>query len=251
VRIVSLVPSLTHTLCELGLKEKIVGCTKFCVHPPDLHRQAQLVGGTKDPDIDKIRALHPSHIVINLEENKPEHCAALANIAPCLETFPKGPQDVVAMLHAMGEFFELPKANGMAIRCQGMIDRLFSNKKNLEMKRYLYFIWKNPYMVAGKDTYISRMLEIVNWSNACDNDVRYPELDMHHSYGDDPEYLLLSSEPYPFRLRDVTALSSNWPGSRTPKIHKVDGMLWSWYGAVTLDALMLLEKFKAPFSHGS
>ena len=102
LRIVSLVPSLTHMVCDFGLKPSVVGCTTFCVDPPDLRRTAVDIGGTKNPDLDKIASLRPTHILVNEEENKPEHIVACEALAPTLRTFPKTPSDVPGLLRTVG-----------------------------------------------------------------------------------------------------------------------------------------------------
>jgi ABC-type Fe3+-hydroxamate transport system substrate-binding protein len=234
-RIVSLVPSLTETLCELGLRDELVGCTKFCVEPPGLQRTAALVGGTKDPDLDAIFALAPTHVLVNDEENKPEHIAALAARVPTLTTFPKDPREVPAMLREMGRFLGRCWAEP-AKRIEALAAAVprFPAKKT-----FLYYIWREPYMVAARDTYISAMLELAGLENAVPaGGTRYPELTVEAARALKPDLLLLSSEPYPFRKRDVERLRGEWPDA--PEILKADGQLFSWYGTRAEPALAAL-----------
>ncbi len=232
MRIVSLVPSLTETVCELGLRRELVGCTPFCVRPPGLQRTAALVGGTKDPDLAKVARLAPTHILVNEEENKPEHIAALHQLAPTLCTFPKDPREVPAMLRELGRFLGLD-AEGAAAAVERLAGAMpvFATRK-----RFLYYIWREPYMVAARDTYISAMLELAGLENAMPAGViRYPELTVAQARGLRPDFVLLSTEPYPFRSRDVERLKREWPDA--PEILKADGQLFSWYGTLAREAL--------------
>lgn len=240
LRIVSLVPSLTHLLTDLGLKNHIAGCTKFCVQPPDLHRGAALCGGTKDPDIAKIRALRPSHILVNEEENKPEHIEELAAIAPVLNTFPKSPADVPGLIDDVCVFLGIRDDRHLAAQCRSLITETKDLAGPRTPRTFVYFIWKNPWMVVGRDTYISRFLELLGWKNLVDADDRYPSVELPLP-GERPDVLLLSTEPWPFRKRDLKDLASAWPGH--PPVLKADGMLCSWYGSMLIPALDEAKKY--------
>lgn len=233
-RIVSLCPSLTQTICDLGLKTAVVGCTKFCVHPPDIHRMATLVGGTKDPDLDAIAALNPTAVLVNEEENKPEHIEALAQRWRVLRTFPRAPADVPAMLRAMGEFLDWRESHENAAReVEAAIAAIDGDRWS--PFRFLYFIWQRPHMIAGRDTYISRLLESVGGTNAYEGTERYPAVELADFTAKGVDAVLLSSEPYPFRKRDARALREVWPTA--PAIFKIDGQLMSWHGTYTVAAL--------------
>ena len=161
MRIVSLVPSLSHTLVEMGLRQYIVGVTKFCILPADLHRSSAIVGGTKDPDIEKILSLKPTHILVNEEENRIEDVDVLARETQVVQTFPKGPEDVPAMIRTIGAQLDPAGAKGdwkgMALR---MDQRLAKLGSQVPKRNVLYFIWKDPYMVVGNETYISKSLKL-------------------------------------------------------------------------------------------
>ncbi|MGE0173813.1 MAG: helical backbone metal receptor [Oligoflexales bacterium] len=248
-RIVSLVPSLSETIVELGPREALVGITKFCVEPPNLHRTAMIVGGTKDPDVAKIALLKPTHIITNAEENKPEHIESCKTIAPTLVTFPKSPGDVPAMLRDMGKFLgqEEPytrlamelrdSQRAFGIGSDGDLSR--HPERSEGSRTYLYFIWTNPYMVVGPDTYISELLSLAGYRNLCQT-LRYPEMTMEEIQRLRPDVIFFSTEPFPFRKRDAEAFRKAWPGS--PPIMKIDGRLASWYGITTKTALDEIRK---------
>lgn len=249
-RIISLVPSLTQTVVQMGLMEEIVGCTQFCVDPPGLHRRTTLVGGTKDPSLDIIRNLKPTHILVNTEENTPEHISKCLSIAPVLETFPKTLEQVPSMICELGHFLDAqPKALRLS---QKLTEGLNQLKKispprdpRFQNRRFLYFIWRSPYMLAGHDTYISSVLEFMGWTNAAPkippHQPRYPSLSLHELQKCNADLILLSTEPYPFRSRDALKLKREWPN--LPQIYKIDGKLMSWYGGSSLDLVDQLMAF--------
>jgi len=241
LRIVSLVPSLSHTVCELGLKDQLVGCTNFCVLPAGLHRSATLIGGTKDPDLAKIASLKPTHIIVNEEENKPKHIAACEEICPVLQTFPRGPADTPALFSSLAAFLGSAAADKTAEECRLLLDHI--GKTNIRLsggKSFLYFIWRSPYMLVGRDTYISRMLELAGLENAYQGPERYPSVTTEECQEMNADLLLLSSEPFPFRKRHAKELRQAW--QMAPPIYKVDGQLWSWYGSLTVKALHALAQ---------
>jgi ABC-type hemin transport system substrate-binding protein len=243
-RIVSLVPSLTHAVCDLGLKKHLVGCTQFCVEPPDLRRTAVVVGGTKDPALAEIAALRPTHILVNEEENKPEHIEACRALAPTYLSFPKAPRDVPGMLRQMGEFLDCRDAAESWVRkIEAVLTRVYEARafSTLSDQRCLYYIWREPYMVAAADTYINAMLELAGLVNVAPGQTRYPELPVAAAAALRPDVLLLSSEPYPFRRRDLERLKGEWPNAILPTAVKADGQLFSWYGTMTLAALEALR----------
>lgn len=234
MRLVSLVPSLTDMVCAFGLRPALVGCTKFCIRPSGLRKTATLIGGTKDPDLGKVRALAPTHILVNEEENKPEHIAACKEIAPTFVSFPKGPEDGPALLRAAGTW--LGCAGEGETWARDVEARLEALSAPTERKRALYFIWREPYMIAARDTYIDGMLSLLGFDNAAPLDRgRYPEMTLEQIKAARADVLLLSTEPYPFRVRDAERLRSEWP--EVPAMWKADGQLFSWYGTLQVEAL--------------
>jgi ABC-type hemin transport system substrate-binding protein len=237
-RIVSLVPSLSETICDLGLRDQLVGCTNFCVEPRDLHRTAIRVGGTKDFDLNQIRSLHPTHILCNQEENPREPVLELAREIPTLVTFPKGPKDVPGMLRDIGRFLECETEKEAAA-----IESLLNAPQRHPSRRFLYLIWQNPFMIAGSDTYISRTLESIGWINAYEGAERYPALDKDQMAACAADIVLMSSEPYPFRRRDAERLKAQWPTA--PRLARIDGQMLSWFGTRTREAMEQLGQEEA------
>ena len=204
MKLISLVPSLSHSLADLGLRKQLVGITKFCVEPPSLHRACRMVGGTKDPDLPLIESLQPTHIVVNEEENRLQDITQLRGIAKVINTFPKAPQDVPAMLRLIANELELsPSMSQPWLDSAREIEsELVGLKPPASSKRFLYFIWKDPFMVAGRDTYISKSLSLLGFENAYLGSERYPQIDLNEWLGS-VDFVFLSTEPYPFRKRDV------------------------------------------------
>ncbi len=229
---------MSETLVAAGLRDEIVGCTQFCIEPKDLHRSAQVVGGTKDFSIEKIRALKPTHILINQEENPRELVEDLMREPfPWHMSFPKAPRDVPPMIRSVGEFLGAREAfEPLARELEAMLVSLPAPKFQ---GRYLYFIWREPYMLAGPDTYISRLLELFGWENAYRGDVRYPRIEIPELDLIAPDICFFSSEPYPFRKRDGERLREEW--AACPEIRKIDGRLMSWHGSALREALEMLK----------
>lgn len=252
LRIVSLVPSLTHMVCDFGLKSSVIGCTTFCIDPPDLRRTAVNIGGTKNPDLDKIASLKPTHILVNEEENKPEHILACEALAPTLRTFPKSPQDVPDLLRQVGTWLARgDEGESWACRVERGLMRLRERRQEapLEKNKYLYMIWKEPYMAVSDDTYIAAMLRLIGLDNVAHHIVRYPTLTVPDMRERSPDIVFLSSEPYPFRERDILALKAQWSDASVPTgetrdnlpiFRKIDGKLLSWYGTMTAQGLEYL-----------
>ena len=224
-RIISLVPSQTELLVDLGLEEKIVGVTKFCVHPEHLRKNKTLVGGTKQVHISKIKTLKPDIIICNKEENTAEMVAELSAIAPVWVSDINSISDCLLMISAFGEIFDKTK------EALQLITAIEKAKTDFELfisgkpfRSTCYFIWKNPYMVAGKETFIDEMLHLNHFRNAVE-ETRYPEIDLADLKA--VEVLLLSSEPYPFKEYDIEDLKNKFPKA---VVKLVDGEYFSWYG---------------------
>ncbi|MFW7380167.1 MAG: helical backbone metal receptor [Oligoflexus sp.] len=246
MKLVSLVPSTTYTLASCPqLKSQLIACTKFCVEPPDLHCNVALVGGTKDPDLSKIRQLQPSHILVNREENKPDDIEELRSIAAVHESLPKSPEDVLGMFAGMGDFLEEHSYfNGLIAKLQSLLEQIarrgpWSHGHLTSGVKYLYLIWREPYMLVGQDTYISRLLELVGWKNAYHGQERYPSLSVTEMLSLDADLILLSTEPFPFRERHWQKLQDEWRSysHQVPNAYKIDGRLCSWHGLKTIEAV--------------
>lgn len=239
-RIVSIVPSQTELLYELGLEDAIVGITKFCVHPIHFKATKKIVGGTKNVNFEKIKALQPDIIIANKEENTKEIVAELSQICPVIVT------DIVTIEDNLQMILDFGKLFNRRTEAQKWHDKInFSYHdfkqfvKDKPSKKAAYFIWKNPYMVAGKDTYINTLLELNHFENIYATKGRYPEVELKRiRLEGDPDLVFLSSEPYPFKDEDAFEIGRFTHHAKTVF---VDGEMFSWYGSRLLKAF---EYFK-------
>ncbi len=236
-RIVSLVPSQTELLVDLGLKDSLVGVTKFCVHPVGLNKEKRVVGGTKAVHYDRIASLEPDLILCNKEENTKDMVLELRKIAAVHTSDVISLDDNEELIRQYGIVFS---KDALALQ---LIEQLrfkiaaFNKQIRKRSKpRVAYLIWKNPYMAAGNHTFINSILELCGFDNGLKHlDGRYPELTPEHFL--DLDYLLLSSEPFPFKERDLKELENQ---SNIPAI-LVDGEYFSWYGSRLLKAFTYFE----------
>jgi iron complex transport system substrate-binding protein len=220
-RIISLVPSQTEFLHSLGLNDSVVGITKFCVHPKEWHQSKKRVGGTKTPDFKTIQSLQPDLIIANKEENTKEAIEVLKKIAPVWISDVKNLQDAYAMMKTIGQF---TNRSDCAIELISQIKTAFKSVKK-STKSVLYFIWKDPYYVAGKQTFIDSILTEAGYQNCCPLD-RYPSLEEFDSVS--PDVVFLSTEPYPFSQNHFNEFQHRFPKA---KLILVDGEYFSWYGS--------------------
>lgn len=266
-RLVSLVPSITETLCAFGLQHEVVGCTSFCVHPPSLRRSAHAVGGTKDANLEAILALKPTHVFVNEEENPLELVRRLQEAAArdgflVHVSYPRRLADALALVEDLGEVLHFREAaRTWREQCLETLGRLQARdaerrRRGHEAVSYAYFIWRNPWMVAGNRTYISHLLAEAGFVNAFATSEepreRYPVVTAADApFSSSRLALFFSSEPFPFLQRHVdeflAARHDAWPQHGTAgddasaRARKVDGRLLSWYGVSTLAALSYLE----------
>lgn len=226
-RIVSLVPSQTEFLFDLGLENEVVGITKFCIHPEQWFRSKTRIGGTKTVNIEKIKALNPDLIIANKEENTRADIEALEKIAPVWISDISTLSEAFEMMQQVGEICgKSQKADEIVQSIKSQFER-FENpfKSSYSIPKVIYLIWKNPYLVAGKNTFIDNMLQRCGLENLTQID-RYPAWNPLES--ESPDYILLSSEPFPFKQKDFDELQKQFPKA---KILLVDGELFSWYGS--------------------
>ncbi|MDI1317975.1 helical backbone metal receptor [Flavobacterium sp.] len=230
-RIISLVPSQTELLVDLGLEESILGITKFCVHPYHLKSTKKIIGGTKKVNFEKIRLLQPDIIIANKEENTKEMVEELSKICPVWVTDIITLEDNLKMIEDFGNLFN------KRIEAQKWTDKInFAHQdflnfiKNKAVKSVAYFIWANPYMVAGNNTFINEMLKLNNFQNIYENrEERYPEIIIQKMrIQGDPDLVLLSSEPFPFADEHAFELGRYTHHAVTVF---VDGEMFSWYGS--------------------
>ena len=232
-RIVSLVPSLTELLHDLGLEEEVIGITKFCVHPEKWHRNKPRIGGTKNIKIPAIHSLHPDLIIANKEENVKEQVEELAGKYDVFVTDVKNLTDAIGIINDIGllvgktrEAFEM--ANKIEAKFK-ILQGLTSDKTKIKAA---YLIWNDPFMVAGGNTFIDDMMNYCGLENIFSSWDRYPKI-TPEDLRIDCELILLSSEPYPFKEKHLKELGLQIPGV---KIILVDGEMFSWYGSRLLKA---------------
>ncbi|APY10141.1 cobalamin-binding protein [Seonamhaeicola sp. S2-3] len=226
-RIVSLVPSQTELLCDLGLESSIVGLTKFCVHPVKIKSKATVVGGTKQLDVEKIKALNPDVILCNKEENTKEIVEACESVCMVHVSDIFTLNDSLQLIKQYGYLFNVEEK---ALQICNEIEWQYKdfecfvqNKKQLKV---VYFIWKNPWMVAANNTFINYLLTLNNFDNYYKSQHRYPEINLEVK--PEIDLVMLSSEPYPFKEKHKKDLEAFYPNA---EIVLVDGEMFSWYGS--------------------
>lgn len=224
-RIISLVPSQTELLADLGLEKEVVGITKFCVHPDEWFRTKTRIGGTKTVDIDKVRALKPDLILANKEENVKEQIEALEEIAPVYVSDIQTLDEALRMIKDVGQ---LCGKSAASATMAAEIAARFSALKNANGVSVAYCIWREPWMWAGGDTFIHDLLERAGFKNIFKENPRYPNEDLQLLLVRKPEYVFLSSEPFPFKKTHVVEVQEIL---LVAKIHLVDGEMFSWYGS--------------------
>jgi ABC-type Fe3+-hydroxamate transport system substrate-binding protein len=230
-RIISLVPSQTQLLHALGLEEEVIGITKFCVHPDSWFRQKTRVGGTKDIRPDIIRSLQPDLIIANKEENQQQQIEELAANYPVWISDIATLEDAMEMILALGALTGREQA---AASLAGSIRQQFDGLTAADASlRTAYFIWRDPWMVAGGDTFIHHMLEQCGFVNIFRGQDRYPTIVLDELADRRCELVLLSSEPYPFRDKHIAEIREVLPAGR---IRLVDGEMFSWYGSRLLES---------------
>lgn len=234
-RIISLVPSQTELLYDLGLEEEIVGITKFCVHPNHLKATKQIIGGTKQVKLDKIKALQPDIIIANKEENTKEIVEELSKISPVWVTNIITIEDNLQMISDFGKLFnKRTEAQKWTDKITFAYNDFQQFIKDKPFRKVAYFIWANPYMVAGKDTFINEMLVLNRFENIYKEKGRYPEIELEKVRQEgDPEIVFLSSEPFPFKDEHAFEIGRNTHHAKTIF---VDGEMFSWYGSRLLKA---------------
>jgi ABC-type Fe3+-hydroxamate transport system substrate-binding protein len=247
VRIVSLVPSITELVIDLGLARELVGRTGFCVHPRDIVRRIPKVGGTKDVDLDKVRALAPTHAIVNVDENRKETAEALREFVPeVIVTHPLAPEDNLALYRLIGGIFD--RENAAEDLCARFAAALAETKRvaaAFAPERVLYLVWRDPWMTVSRDTYISRTLAVVNWNTVpIESAARYPSLALDEATLADVDVVMLSSEPYRFTERHVAELAA-MPALDGRRVMLVDGEMTSWYGSRAIAGLTYLAALRA------
>lgn len=240
-RIVSLVPSITELLCDLGLAFCTVGRTGFCVHPAEAVRAIPKVGGTKDVHLDKIRSLAPTHLIVNIDENEKAAVDALASFIPhVIVTHPLAPRDNLDLYRLLGGIFRVQdKADALCAAFETEYAALAAVPKG-SSQTLLYCIWNDPWMTISRDTYIARMMGEIGWQcwGSPSINTRYPAFDWSEEVVRAIDGVLLSTEPYRFTDAHAEALARQIG----KPVQLVDGEMMSWYGSRAIAGLRYLRQ---------
>ena len=234
-------PSITELLCDLGLAPQLVGRTGFCIHPEEIVAGIPKVGGTKDVNLEKIRALAPTHVVVNLDENTRPVAEALAQFVPhVVVTHPLTPHDNLALARLMGGIFGVePAAAAWCSAFERALAALRARPRG-PARTVLYCIWQDPWMSVSQPTYIAAMLAELGWHVPHLGDDRYPRFAWSDGLVDGLDAVLLSSEPYRFTQVHADALERQ---IGIPVL-LVDGEMMSWYGSRALAGVAYLETLR-------
>jgi ABC-type Fe3+-hydroxamate transport system substrate-binding protein len=246
-RIVSLVPSITELLFDLGLGPQLVGRTTFCIHPVPEVAAVRRVGGTKTVNLQKLEDMTPTHVIVNIDENRLADVEAMKTFVPnVIVTHPVEPHDNVALYAMLGGIFD------REARAEVLIARYRSALESLQRRRAegrfphrqaLYLIWHRPWMTVAPETYISRMLSLVDIETVpSEPENRYPEVEITEALLETLDWVLLSSEPFPFKSEHVAALRAEFPAHEN-KFRLIDGEMISWYGSRAIRGLEYLGEF--------
>lgn len=232
-RIVSLVPSVTELLFDLGFGAQVVGRTAFCVHPAPAVKKVKSVGGTKQVNLEKLAGLAPTHVIVNVDENPKAMVAAIAALGPTIVvTHPIEVTDNVALYRLLGGLFgHTAEAETLVARFEERLAALRARAAGWPERRVLYLIWRDPWMTVSADTYIARLLALVNWQTlAHDPRVRYPTIELGEALLGQADLVLFSSEPFPFKERHIEEFRAAFP-KHAHKAQPIDGQRVSWYGS--------------------
>lgn len=242
-RIVSLVPSQTELLYDLGLEDKIIGITKFCIHPYHFKSTKKIVGGTKKIHFEKIRLLKPDIIICNKEENTSEIVEQLQAICPVWVTNIVTIEDNFQMIADFGQIFNCrTEAQKWRDKLRFALNDFKKFVSEIPIQKVAYFIWKDPYMVAGSATYIEEVLKLNHFQNIYANKERYPEVELKKlRLEGDPDLVFLSSEPYPFKEEDAFEIGRFTHHAKTVF---VNGEMFSWYGSRLLKAFPYFKQLQ-------
>ena len=224
-RIVSLVPSQTELLYDLGLENEVVGITKFCIHPKHWEKSKINIGGTKKFNFEKIDDLAPDLIIGNKEENYKEGVEKLS------KKYPVWMSDILTLEDSLKMISSIGKITGRENKSSEIIKKIksnFSHVPSFKGKRIAYFIWKEPYMVVGGSTFINNLFETLDLENVFKHKKRYFEVNIEEINSMEIDYIFLSSEPYPFKEKNCKEIRNLFPNTI---VTIVDGEMFSWYGS--------------------
>lgn len=250
-RILSLVPSITELLFDLGLSDQLVGRTQFCIHPVDQIERVPSVGGTKKINMAKVKMAAPTHAILNIDENPKSMADDLRALGvTVIVTHPMRPQDNIDLYKLIGGIFDRPdQAQKLVDSFNAELGQLKQSEKSTH-KQVLYLIWKDPWMAVSADTYVANTLQLVNWHIATPgmldgqtgDAARYPKIDMTKDGLGDVDLVLFSSEPYSFDQTHINEFQTAFP-DHAHKAHIIDGEMTSWYGSRAIIGLSYLRAF--------
>ncbi len=225
-RVISIVPSQSEFLYAIGLQNNLIGITKFCIHPDKMFKSVERIGGTKNLNIEKIRALKPDLIIANKEENERWQIEILQKEFNVWISDIYNFEDAFVMMSELGK---ITKKKEAAQKIITEIKKTLPAIKNIFNKETaIYFIWNKPYMIAAQNTFIDHVLNYIGILNSAHNLHRYPELTNEALIKIEPQFCFLSSEPFPFKEKHVKEMQKLLPNT---KIKIVDGEMFSWYGS--------------------
>ncbi len=238
-RIICLCPSLTELLFRLGASDRLIGITRYCMHPAAGVAKIEKLGGTKNPDLARIRELEPDLVLLNREENRREDAEELVGAGlRCHSSDPRSVAEAVATLRELGTILDREgPAEELASGIEEAESRAARSMRDRGSVTFAYLIWRKPWMTANSDTYIHDLLMrgggINVFGSLADRYPTFSEVDLAEA---DPRLVLLSSEPYSFTERhaDELARSTGLPRDR---FRLVDGELLSWHGSRTLEGI--------------
>jgi hypothetical protein len=240
-RIACLVPSITETLFALGLGERVVARTGFCIHPQPAIRDVPKVGGTKDVNVAKLIATEPTHVIVNIDENRKETVDHLRRVIPnVIVTHPITPEDNFGLFQLLGHVFTVPDAaEQLCVELRSALVTAHNAATLMPAETVLYAIWKDPWMTVSRDTYVSAMLASVGWKTLpIQADKRYPDIARDDDIWQTVNRIFLSSEPYLFGDEHLSLLRDQWRLSQP--IELIDGEMVSWYGVRAIAGLHYL-----------
>jgi ABC-type Fe3+-hydroxamate transport system substrate-binding protein len=238
-RIISLVPSQTELLYDLGLVQETIGITRFCIHPETWFHSKKRIGGTKDLHLDKIKALQPDLVIANKEENI---LAQVEQIRQFCLVWTSDISNLSSALDMIREVSRITNRTEAGLSLVQEIEYRFSDLLTISVpESAVYLIWKDPYMTVGGDTFINNMMRICGLRNAFEQSSRYPQTTISEIARLNPRFLLLSSEPYPFKDNHVNELTRQLPGI---KIILADGEMFSWYGSRLLHSAAYFNELR-------
>jgi ABC-type Fe3+-hydroxamate transport system substrate-binding protein len=245
LRIVSLVPGITELLFELDLDHQIAGRTQYCVHPEGKADKLPSIGGTNKINMDRLRDLRPSHVILNMDENTQDLAREIKTFAPNLiVTHQMMPRDNLELFRLLGGIFhQEQKAEQLCTVFDKTLREVSAAAREWPERRVIYFIGKDPWTTVSQNTYISRMLDLVRWRTVGDDKrVRYPKLKITKSLLSKTDILLYSTEPFQFNKDDVLDFQEEYDCVGKPA-HLIDGQMVSWYGSRSIKGLSYLQNF--------